>query len=229
MTITECKQETLRHIMNVQNFINIITNLISKRGVAHDSSKLNSPEVEVFTEYTPKLEQSTYNSDEYKQFLKEMSPALKHHYSNNRHHPEYFKNGIDDMNLIDIVEMLCDWKAASLRHGDGDLMRSIEINQKRFNISDQLKSILINTAYELYKYKVQWNNLYSSTTDTYISSGCCVGDTVEQVRDKIDAREDLGDNTKIILKFGLKGEFNGNDYYNKIEEIKGSTIEWIVR
>jgi hypothetical protein len=37
-----------------------------------------------------------------------MAPALKHHYENNRHHPEHFKNNIDDMNLIDLIEMLCD-------------------------------------------------------------------------------------------------------------------------
>jgi hypothetical protein len=41
--------------------------------------------------------------------------------------------------------MLCDWKAATLRHDDGDIRRSIEINQERFGYSDELKQILINT------------------------------------------------------------------------------------
>lgn len=49
------------------------------------------------------------------------------------------------MNLVDIIEMLCDWKAATLRHADGDIYKSIEINQKRFGYSDELKSIFINT------------------------------------------------------------------------------------
>lgn len=57
-----------------------------------------------------------------------------------------FEHGIDDMNLVDIVEMLCDWKAASLRHHDGNLLKSIEFNAKRFNYDDQLKHILLNTA-----------------------------------------------------------------------------------
>ena len=49
------------------------------------------------------------------------------------------------MNLIDLIEMLCDWKSASLRHNDGDVLKSIKINQKRFGYSDELKTILLNT------------------------------------------------------------------------------------
>lgn len=69
-----------------------------------------------------------------------------HHYASNRHHPEHFSKGVDDMTLVDIVEMLCDWKAASLRQNDGNLLKSIEINAKRFGYDDQLKRIFINTA-----------------------------------------------------------------------------------
>lgn len=75
-----------------------------------------------------------------------MNGALQHHYAQYRHHPEHFDNSIDDMNLIDIVEMFCDWKAASERQLDGNLLKSIEKNADRFNIDPQLKHILINTA-----------------------------------------------------------------------------------
>jgi hypothetical protein len=50
------------------------------------------------------------------------------------------------MNLIDLVEMLCDWKAASERHNDGNIKKSIEINTARFGLSWQLAKILENTA-----------------------------------------------------------------------------------
>lgn len=146
MTIAECQVETIQHIENVRHFIRFFTDKLTLRGVDHDKSKLESPEVEAFTEYTPKLAQSTYGSDEYSSFLKEMQVALKHHYANNRHHPEHFEKGINDMNLIDIVEMICDWKAASMRHYDGNLLKSIELNAERFGYNDQLKQILINTA-----------------------------------------------------------------------------------
>ena len=59
--------------------------------------------------------------------------------------PEHYKNGIRDMSLCDLIEMLCNWEAAIMRHADGDIMRSIEINQKRFGYSDELKQIFVNT------------------------------------------------------------------------------------
>lgn len=112
----------------------------------HDKTKLESPEVEVFAEYTPKLATCSYNSEEYKKNLEEMQVALNHHYAKNRHHPEHFQKGVLDMNLIDILEMFCDWKASSERHHDGNLLKSIEINAQRFGYDDQIKQILINTA-----------------------------------------------------------------------------------
>ena len=50
------------------------------------------------------------------------------------------------MNLVDLLEMACDWMAAAERHADGDVLKSIEINQKRFGYSDELKRILLNTV-----------------------------------------------------------------------------------
>lgn len=49
------------------------------------------------------------------------------------------------MNLIDLLEMFCDWKAASERHNDGNLRKSIEINATRFGMSPDLVSIFENT------------------------------------------------------------------------------------
>lgn len=137
---------TCKHIMRLRTLLNVCCHELMKRGEAHDQSKLTSPEVNLFTEYTPKLAGCTYGSEEYKVFLKDMGPALEHHYANNRHHPEHFKNGIEDMNLLDMVEMLCDWKAASERHNDGNIRKSIEHNADRFNMSPQMVKIFENTA-----------------------------------------------------------------------------------
>ena len=82
-----------------------------------------------------------------KQFLKDLKPALDHHYSRNRHHPEFFKHGVSDMNIIDLIEMLCDWKASTFRNCDGNLRKSIEINKERFQMSQQLIDILENSIY----------------------------------------------------------------------------------
>jgi len=173
-TKDDCIRDTKEHISQVREFMMIVANQIIQRALVHDKSKLESPEVEIFTEYTPKLKSSTYGSDEYKGFLKGMGKALKHHYENNSHHPEHYKkyvcNGcfkefkqmpnhcnvcmysqfqeepdITQMNLLDIIEMFCDWKAATMRHNDGDIRKSIELNQKRFRYSDDLKKIFENT------------------------------------------------------------------------------------
>lgn len=56
---------------------------------------------------------------------------------------------VSQMNLIDLMEMLCDWKAVTLRSPNGDIRRSIEENQKRFGYSDELKAILLNTVAEI--------------------------------------------------------------------------------
>lgn len=138
--------KAMRHIETVRNYLNKIIRELLTRQEMHDQSKLQSPEMELFDIMTPKLRGVTYGSPEYKACMKELSVAIEHHNANNRHHPEHFYNGIKDMTLVDLIEMLCDWKSSSLRHNDGNILKSIDINQARFNYSDELKQILKNTA-----------------------------------------------------------------------------------
>ena len=138
-------EETIRHIVRVKEFMNMVAMELARRGAEHDRSKLNEPEKSIFDEMTPKLKTSTYGSEEYKGFLREMKVALDHHYENNRHHPEHSEKGIEGMDLIDLIECYCDWAAASERHENGSLKKSLEVNRTRFNIGDQLLKILENT------------------------------------------------------------------------------------
>ena len=137
--------DTLLHSRRVGELLVSVLDALAHRAVNHDLSKTKSPELEMFNEFTPKLKHSTYGSDEYKGFLAEMQEGLKVHYANNRHHPEHYREGISGMTLIDLIEMLADWKAATERHEDGDIQRSLEINQERFEIDDQLQAILTIT------------------------------------------------------------------------------------
>lgn len=59
------------------------------------------------------------------------------------------RSRINGMSLLDVLEMLADWKAAGMRHADGSIEQSLEINRERFEISDQLFEILKNTVREL--------------------------------------------------------------------------------
>jgi len=160
----------LRHIEAVRNHLNLCIREILNRAEQHDQSKLQSPEREAFDEFTSKLRGSTYGSPEYKQFLEDLKFPLTHHYANNRHHPEHFTGtacdqcgndeanpcicggprrsiaGIRGMNLIDVLEMICDWRSSSMRHADGDIFKSLRLNQERFGYSDDLAQIIFNTV-----------------------------------------------------------------------------------
>jgi len=138
-------RDTLEHIGRVRGYLADCAIRLVRRAFAHDASKLESPEKEAFDEVTPLLRGLTYGSDEYKANIAKLGEALKHHYAVNSHHPEHYPDGIDGMTLLDLVEMFCDWKAATERHADGNLERSIEINRERFKMSDQLVAIFQNT------------------------------------------------------------------------------------
>ena len=141
--------DTKRHIRRVRRLLRECIGDLKQRAIDHDRSKLEEPEKSVFDRVTPQLAGSTYGSEEYSAFLADMKPALDHHYAENDHHPEHFADGIHGMDLIQLLEMVCDWKAASERHANGDILRSIEINAKRFGYSPELEGVLRRTAERL--------------------------------------------------------------------------------
>jgi len=146
----DSKADTLEHIHEVAKNLYLVIQQILIRASHHDASKLLPPEKIYFDMLTPKLEKVEYGSDEYKKMLNELEPAITHHIEINSHHPEHYKNGIDGMDIIDIVEMFCDWAAAVKRNKNGDIKKSLEINRKRFNMSDQLYHIFLNTIERRY-------------------------------------------------------------------------------
>ena len=142
----DSRADTLEHKVKINKLIGIIISDLLERAADHDISKLGIEEKELFDKYTPLLKTTAYNSDEYKQQLKELQPALTHHYAKSRHHPEHFPKGVKDMNLLDLLEMLVDWKTSTLRQRDGNMLKSIEMNKDRFGYSNELAEIFKNTA-----------------------------------------------------------------------------------
>lgn len=138
--------DTLMHVKRVNELLGDFSKKLIDRGIVHDNSKLENPEKECFDRLTPVLKDCEYDSDEYKSHLEELKPALEHHYAKNPHHPQHYSNGIDGMNLVDLIEMFVDWKASSERQNNGNICKSIEINKERFQMSDQLASIFENTV-----------------------------------------------------------------------------------
>jgi hypothetical protein len=146
--------ETSLHRFRVQlNIVNLIDAIdppnkwkLYFRGWKHDWSKYRWSEASYFAKTIFDLKHSVYGSEEYKEMLASIQPAIKVHYERNSHHPEHHKNGVQDMTELDKLEMICDWSAAVRRHKDGDIFKSIEINQTRFGYDDKTKEWLISMA-----------------------------------------------------------------------------------
>lgn len=138
--------DTLRHSLRVADLMGQLIKELLDRSVRHDLSKTREPERATYDEFVPRLRAAAYGSAEHAAAVEAMGEGLRHHYAHNRHHPEHFANGVNDMTLVDLIEMLADWIAATERSPHGDLVRSMEINRERFAIAPQLMDILANTA-----------------------------------------------------------------------------------
>lgn len=116
--------------------------ILKARAAVHDLSKFHDPEADTFKNYTPKLKTLTYGSAEYGYALAAMGPGLKHHYAVNSHHPEHYPDGVNEMSFPDIIEMFCDWVAAT-RKNRGVL--DISFQSRRFGIREEMELVLENT------------------------------------------------------------------------------------
>lgn len=144
--LLKSNMEVLKHIALVRALMYKMIQELNGRACEHDKSKLESPEAEVFADNFEALAKVEYGSPEYTELLKKVQPAIDHHYAKNRHHPQHHPNGVDDMDLIDLCEMLCDWMASTEKNKNGNIHRSIQLNTERFNLSPQLAQILKNTV-----------------------------------------------------------------------------------
>ena len=151
------EERQIIHVFGHKNMVNYYLSLITcdmlKRGSIHDDSKLYGKEKEQFINVSdPKYTSLKYGTKEYNEAItNNVKLAQRTHYESNDHHPEHHENGIDDMDLVQILEMLVDWKVGGLAMDAGDIFKSIEINKNRFGIDDQLTKILINTANKYFK------------------------------------------------------------------------------
>jgi hypothetical protein len=140
--------DLIDHKRRVGGYLQNVANALFNRSVVHDNSKFSPEEYEPYEEAFPELQKYAYGTEEFKAALRKIKPAIQHHYENNDHHPEFFEDGISQMNLIQLVEMVCDWIAASER-SQKDIFEGLEMNKERFKIDDQLFAIIKNTVKEL--------------------------------------------------------------------------------
>jgi len=140
----DSKLETLLQIKRLNELLNKAAIELLDRAIVHDKSKLEQPEKDLYDRLTPLLKKVPSNSDKYKDLSKQYKIAIDHHYKNNRHHPEHYKNGVDDMTLFDVIEMAMDW-LVDVGDSPNDIFKLLKENKEKYNLSEQLGSILENT------------------------------------------------------------------------------------
>ncbi len=136
-----------KHNNNVQNNMAGVISNLAKRMAEHDQSKYCPEEHDLVTG-KPYLQTLEYNTPEYKAGLARVQTAVEHHYHVNNHHPEHYPDGIKGMTLFDLIEMACDWQAASVEHNN-TFLESIKRNVERFELSIEMQEILMNTGREM--------------------------------------------------------------------------------
>jgi hypothetical protein len=140
----DSRAEILQHILDVRASLDAFVAEMLRRGRLHDASKFSESEKPAFDEAIPLLRGVPYGSPRYEAVVRRLAPALEHHFRSNSHHPEHYgERGVAGMDLFDLVEMVCDWIAASKRNPADGVKLSYNIEQ--FRIQDQLASILRNT------------------------------------------------------------------------------------
>lgn len=75
----DCTNDINEHRRKVKYWLSDFANLLLLKADTHDKSKLEEPEKEMFDEYTPKLKEMKFGSQEYKAALAGMGEGLKHH------------------------------------------------------------------------------------------------------------------------------------------------------
>jgi hypothetical protein len=145
LTKDEYRDRIILHNFSVTTGMQRVADELCHKGQHHDKDKLLPEILDDFYPASEKFSGAKYGSEEYRKALSELSPVLSEHYRKNSHHPEHYSNGINGMSLLDLIEMLVDWKSACSAYGDS-FETSMEVAKLRFGIGDQLFDILNNTA-----------------------------------------------------------------------------------
>ena len=149
------ENDVRKHQQAVAVLMTAVAQAILDRGMRHDATKHGLNEADAYVDPVWQLNtgEVAYGSDEYKKLIAQMGEGLKHHYEYNDHHPEYFEkhsaqtlnDPIRCMDLFVLLEMCCDWIAASQRRNN-DPMLAMDQLTKKYPIDEQLAVIIRNTV-----------------------------------------------------------------------------------
>lgn len=144
---TKAELVTRNHIARVSELLGEAAVELIRRGAAHDRSKFEPIELVPLAHMQALIDAegpAQFGTPEYKRRTDLLGEMIAHHRANNSHHPEYYPNGVEGMDLFDVIEMFFDWKAASER-GEDVCMRLGPACDK-YGITGPLRGIIYNTA-----------------------------------------------------------------------------------
>jgi hypothetical protein len=125
-----------RHIELVRERLINLAHQLEERAQLHDLSKFQEDEFGGFVEINQVARQFPYGSAEYMESIKNNN-AVALHYSRNSHHPEYHAGGVSDMGLLDLIEMVADWGAASEAYGQTSFEDALKKQTERFKLTPE--------------------------------------------------------------------------------------------
>lgn len=123
--------------------MNVVETLVN----VHDRSKLSSAEFDAYRKYFYPI-----NDEEKKEVEKsgEFDKAWVHHYTENLHHWDHWKNDPDSMSFICVLEMTLDWIAMSIKFNN-NAIEWYEQNKKDIVLGEKQEQWvmeLLNAYYE---------------------------------------------------------------------------------
>lgn len=137
----------LRHQGFVRKYLRKLASALENRATIHDLSKFSQDEFGGFVDIQRIARTTKYNSEQYRESID--TDPVKLHFSRNPHHPEHYSNGIDDMSLLDIIEMVIDWQSAAETYGQSSFEESLPEQVKRFKLRPEHLYLIKLIAEEL--------------------------------------------------------------------------------
>jgi hypothetical protein len=141
--------DAILHVSEVSENMEAIAGELRRRGIAHDRTKFQALEFDAFVSTREKFKKANYGTPEYQECVELVRPAVDHHHKNNRHHTDFHPNGVNDMTLMDLAEMIADWKAAARRSPDRKLEDTLDYAFDKYGIGQQLGGVLRNSLVAL--------------------------------------------------------------------------------
>ena len=150
----ESVPHTNRHISLVRDLLYQFAVDVAARGDVHDKSKFDPVEqgpLDELQRLTDAEGPAAYGTPEYERRKTLLAPMIAHHHAVNSHHPEFYRpghpdgTGIAGMDLLDLVEMFLDWRAANVDR-DGGAPMNLSYSIQKHGIPPMLESIFRNTA-----------------------------------------------------------------------------------